>query len=92
MTTNPTNNAAPTTGEGTIPATPFHYFVSVLAVSATGISTMQVEVSRSRPVRTMHDVQDLQKWIRHEYSVPEAQVMGVSLLRNDLANPQRGQR
>jgi hypothetical protein len=84
MTTNESNtNPAPVTTEGTTPTYPYHYYLSVIDFQGSGIRTLDMELSRSRPIRTMDDVLSVKQWLRKEYGFINPQV-SFSLLRNDL--------
>ncbi|GLW31887.1 hypothetical protein [Actinoplanes regularis] len=89
--THRTDKPAPRPAASTEPAQPYHYFISALVIGPRGISTMQVEVDRWRPIEAFEDVMEVQAGIRLRYGVRNAEVMGVSLLRNDLTARQRGQ-
>jgi hypothetical protein len=83
MTTN-NPNTNPAKAEGTAPTLPFHYYLSVLDFQGSSIRTSEMEFSRSQPIRTIDDVQDVKQWLRTEHGFVNPQV-SFSLLRNDLA-------
>ena len=91
MTNNqPNTNPAPGTPEGTTPAFPYHYYLSIIEFQSSCIRTADMELTRSHPIRTMDDVANVKQWLRTEHGFVNPQV-SFSLLRNDLA-ARRGQR
>lgn len=91
MTTNqPNTNPAPATTEGTTPAMPYHYYLSIIEFNGPQIRTADLELSRAKPIRTMDDVKNVKQWLRKEFGFVNPQV-AFSLLRNDVAT-RKGQR
>jgi hypothetical protein len=91
MNTNRNTNPAPAKTEGTAPAMPYHYYLSVMDFDGSGVRTLEMELSKSRPIRTMDDVQAVKQYLRKEHGFVNPQV-SFSLLRNDLASRPREQR
>ncbi|MBG0567919.1 hypothetical protein [Actinoplanes aureus] len=78
--TNPTNGATATT----VPAYPYHYFVSFAHATRGGSGFANTEVELSVPITSIEQVRDLETYFA-EQGYHEARVMGFTLLRNDLA-------
>jgi hypothetical protein len=92
MPADPTPTNPATANTAATPTTfPYHYYLSVFEFSRGSIRTTEMELTRSHPIRTMDDVNDVKQWLRTEHGFTNP-LISFSLLRNDLANRRGGQR